>query len=144
MSSSAKAAKTTAPQLAAMADELGALEKEYDLALAPFEHKLPRMKALKAALQSACKAPAKDEWIIEGARFGVRLGPCANERSINIAALVKKIGAAAFSKFASCTLGALETHVAPDVAQAVVTSDQTGPRKLSTFEKGTVCEKGAA
>lgn len=119
-----------------MADELGALEKEYALLIAPFEKKMPRMKALQKAMQDACKAPAGKEWIVEGARFGVRLGPCANQRAINIAALIKKIGAAAFAKFATCTLGALEQHAGVDVVSAVVTSAQTGPRKLSTFEKG--------
>lgn len=121
-----------------MADELGALQKEYDLALAPFEHKLPRMKALREALQAACTAPSDKEWITEGARFGVRLGPRAAQRSIDIPALVKKIGAAVFTKFATCTLRALEDHVPVDVVALVVSEDQTGPRKLTTFEKGVV------
>jgi hypothetical protein len=121
-----------------MADELGALEKEHAILVAPFESKLPRIKALKALLQAACPAgtPSSAEWIVEGARFGVRLGPQANERSIDFKGLVKKIGAAAFARFASCTLTALEAHVPPEMAEAVVSSDQTGPRKLSTFEKG--------
>ena len=33
--------------LAALADELGALEKEYALALAPLEKKIPRIKQLE-------------------------------------------------------------------------------------------------
>jgi hypothetical protein len=119
-----------------MADELGALKKEYALLIAPFEKKLPRMNALQKAMQDACPAHPDQEWVVEGARFGVRLGPRANQRTVNIVALVKKIGAAAFAKFATCTLGALEEHVGADVVKAVVTSAQTGPRKLSTFEKG--------
>lgn len=119
-----------------MADELGALQKEYDLAIAPYEKKLPRIKALKAALQEACPAKPDKEWIVEGARFGVRLGPCANERSIDFVKLVKKIGAAAFAKFATCTLGALEAHVEPGLVAEIVSSAASGPRKLSTFEKG--------
>jgi hypothetical protein len=129
-------AKKTTP-LADLVDELGALEKEYAIALAPFEMKLARMKALKALIQEACTAKPADEWVTEGAKFGVRLGPAAKERSINFSALVKKIGAAAFAKFATCTLGALEKHASADVAAAVVTTDLTGPRKLSTFEKGS-------
>lgn len=119
-----------------MADELGALEKEYALAIAPLEMKLPRIKALKEALQAACPAKPDKEWLIEGARFGVKLGPCANETTINIAALVKKISAAAFAKFAGCTLKALKANVAPDIFEAVTSTEQTGSRKLSTFEKG--------
>jgi hypothetical protein len=131
-----KPAKPSQPSLAAMADELGALEKEHALALAPLEMKLPRMKALKEAIQKACTAPGDQEWIVEGARFGVKLGACATQRTIDIPALVKKIGAAVFAKFATCTLGALEKHASADVVKAVVSSDQTGPRKLSTYEKG--------
>lgn len=121
-----------------MADELGALEKEYALALAPLEKKIPRIKALKEALQEACPAKPDKEWIVEGTRFGVRLGPCANQRSVDLIKLVKKIGAAAFAKFATCTLGALEANVKPDVIEDVVSAAATGPRKLSTFEKGIV------
>ncbi|MES2136975.1 MAG: hypothetical protein V4502_07955 [Pseudomonadota bacterium] len=134
----AKAAKPASPSLAQLADELGALEKEYALALAPLEMKLPRIKALKEALQKACSVKATDEWIVEGAHFGVRLGPCAIARSIDYKGLIKRIGAAAFAKFATCTLGALELVVTPEIAAAVVSSAQTGPRKLSTFEKGAV------
>ncbi|MES2136107.1 MAG: hypothetical protein V4502_03480 [Pseudomonadota bacterium] len=121
-----------------MADELGALEKEYALALAPFELKLPRIKALKETLQAACPAKPDAEWLVEGTRFIVRLGPRAMARSIDFKALVKKIGAAVFVKFATCTLGALEENVKPDVIDDVVTTAQTGPRKLSTSEKGVV------
>jgi hypothetical protein len=134
----AKPAKAPSPSLAALADELGSLEKEYALALAPLELKLPRIKALKAALQAACPAKARDEWIIEGARFGVRLGPCAMERSIDFRAVVIKIGAKVYAQFATCTLGALEQHVEQAIIDAVVTSSAAGPRKLSTFEKGAV------
>lgn len=119
-----------------MADELGALEKEYALALAPMELKLPRMKALKEALQLACTAPADKEWIVEGAKFGVKLGACANKGSIDFKALVKKIGAAVFARFATCTIADLEANVEADTVDAVLSSAQTGPRKLSTFEKG--------
>ena len=140
MSTTAKAAKTTAPSLSQMADELGALEKEYDLALAPFEHKLPRMKALREALQLACKAKPDAEWIVEGARFGVRLGPRAMARFIDLRKLFKRMGAApfiafvtsVFVKYQSCGVSSLEDAE----ADPLVTSVQTGPRKLSTFEKG--------
>ncbi len=132
----AKAAKAATSTLAQLADELGLLEKEYALLIAPFEKKFARVKALKETLQTACVAKADAEWIIEGARFGVRLGPCAMQRSINFKSLVRRIGAAAFAKFAECTLTRLELCVEPDVIRGVVTSAQTGPRKLTTFEKG--------
>jgi hypothetical protein len=121
-----------------MADELGGLEKEIALAMAPFEKKLPRIKALKEALQLACPTKPAEEWIVEGEKFGVRLGPRANERLINYKKLLKAISVTAFVKFATCTLAALEKHVAPYVIKSVITSDATGPRKLSTFEKGVI------
>jgi hypothetical protein len=119
-----------------MVDELGSLQKEYDLALAPLEMKLPRIKALKEAIQAACPARPEKEWIVEGARFGVRLGPRASERTIDFKRLVKIIGASIFSKFATCTLGNLEKNVEDKIRDAVITTEPTGPRKLSTFEKG--------
>jgi hypothetical protein len=128
---------TTLSPFAGMVDELGQLKKEYALALAPLEMKLPRIKALETALQASCIAKADSEWIVEGARFGVRLGPCALKRSIDFKALVKKIGTAVYATFATCTLGDLNEHVSDDVMDAVVTSDLTGPRKLTTYEKGT-------
>ncbi len=129
-------AKATKQNLASMADELGAIEKEYNLAIAPLEMKLPRMKVLKELLQAACTAPKDQEWSVEGARFVVRLGPCANARTVNIARLVRKIGAAAFAKFASCTIAALDRNVSADLAGSMIDSEQNGPRKLSTVEKG--------
>jgi hypothetical protein len=68
----------------------------------------------------------------------VKLGPCANESTISITALVKKIGAAAFAKFAGCTLKALKANVSSEIFDAVTSTAQTGPRKLSTFEKGVL------
>ena len=132
----AKEAKSAAPSLAQMADELGALEKEYALAIAPFEMKLPRMKALKEALQAACPAPADKEWTVEGAKFGVKLGVRANERLIDYAKLIKKIGLGAFAKFATCTLTNLQKSVKPELLDGIISTEQCGPRKLSTFEKG--------
>jgi hypothetical protein len=130
--------KKITPALAAAADELGALEKEYAILLAPFEAKLPRMKALKEMLQEACPAAAEKEWTVEGKHFGVKLGPCAQERTIDFKKLVKIVGASVFATFATCTLGNLDKAVEEKVIAAVVTTAPTGPRKLSTFEKGAV------
>jgi hypothetical protein len=124
-----------------MADELGALEKEYALALAPLEKKIPRIKALKEALQEACDAKSDKEWIVEGTKFGVRLGPCANEKKINVAALFKKLGGAAFVKFVAAVFAKYQScgvsSLGGDV-DGIVTVTQSGPRKLTIFEKGSV------
>lgn len=124
------------PQLAAIADELGALEKEYALATAPFGMKLPRMKALREALQLACPAKAEDGWTVEGLRFGVTLGPCAWKRTVNVAKLLKLIGARMFVSFASCSLTDLEKHVGEETRAQAISKDRTGARSLRTYEKG--------
>lgn len=126
------------PSLSAMADELGQLEQEYAVAIAPLEMKLARIKALKSALVLACPVKAGEEWRVYGQRFGVRLSPCADQRRIDFKKLLKRIGAAAFAKFATCTLGALEKNVAADVIDEVVSTQPDGARRFSFFEKGAV------
>jgi hypothetical protein len=116
-----------------MADELGALEKEF----APYQPKLDRIKLLKEQLRAAFdNRSAGDSIEVYGEHFIVSLGPRANERSISIAKLVKAVGAKVFAKFAKCTLKDLEANVGPEVIAAVVTSDLTGTRPLKTFERG--------
>lgn len=105
--------------------------------MAPHAQKLARIEALKKTLRAACPVKPEDPWSVDGLRFSALLGPCANQRSISFAGLVKSIGAAAYAKFATCTLKALEENVAPTVVAAVVTQGATGPRSLKTFEKGT-------
>jgi hypothetical protein len=120
------------PEHAALADELGALEKE----MAPFAQKLARIELLKRTLRAACPALPGSPWTVTGARFVALLGPCAMQRRINVADLVKYIGSAMFAKFATCTLADLERNVKPEVAAGVVMAGPTGPRPLKTFEKG--------
>jgi len=124
------------PSLADMADELGLIEKEYAIAIAPLKQKLERAKVLEGLLLKLCPARRDEEWNVEGKRFSVNFGLCANERTIDYAKLIKKIGAAVFAKFATCTLAKLEKHVAPEIVDEVVSTGRTGPRKMKTFEKG--------
>lgn len=129
---SPKTSKSAVSQFAPLADELGALEKE----MAPYAQKIARITALKKALRDGCSVKATEQWTITGERFIAVLGPCANERLINVQKLVKTIGAVKFAAFATCTLKALEESVAPAVVAAVVTSEASGSRSLKTFEKG--------
>lgn len=133
-----KPTKTATPPLAAYADELGLLEKELALAMAPFEMKLPRIKALKELLQEACPVAGDKEWIVEGARFGVKLGPRADFRIVSVMKLIKAIGQKAFNAFATVSLKELESHpaISADILATVIHKERVGPRKLSTFEKG--------
>lgn len=127
--------KPAVSQFAALADELGALEKE----MAPFAQKLARIDALRKALREAAKdqAAANMPWTVYGTHFLAILGPRAAERIINFPALIKRIGAGRFSRFAKCTLKDLEANVDPATVAAVVTTDATGSRSLKTFERGT-------
>ena len=116
-----------------MADELGAIEKE----LSPFQLKIARREALKKALRGSCvHLPAEEPVTIIGARFLVVLGACGLERKPDLPALIKTIGAKAYSAFATTTLTALEFSVSPEVFTAVVKSSLTGPRSLKCLEKG--------
>ena len=119
-------------QFSAMADELGALERD----MAPHQQKLARIEQLRKALRAACEVAAAAEWKIEGARVVALLGAKANQSAVDYKKLVKTIGAPAFAKFATCTLGALENNVTPAIAASVVSSDRTGARPLKTFERG--------
>jgi hypothetical protein len=131
-------AKKTTP-LADLVDELGALEKEYAIILAPFKMKLPRLEALRKELREACPVAKDKEWSIDGERFRVELSPRADWRIVDVAKLIKAIGQKAFNAFASVSLKDLEAHpaVSADILRAVVTKDRIGPRTIKTFEKGS-------
>lgn len=131
-------AKSAPNSLALIADELGALEKEYAVLIAPFKLKMPRLESLRKQLREACPVAKDKEWSIEGERFRVELGPRADWRIVDVAKLIKAIGQKAFNAFASVSLKDLETHpaVSPDVMRAVVSKDRVGPRTIKTFEKG--------
>jgi predicted secreted protein len=116
----------------AIADELGALEKE----MAPYAQKLARIEQLRKSLRNGCEKAPDQEWKIEGARFIALLGPRANQSSIKFSEVVKAIGAKAYAAFATCTLKDLEANVTPVVMAAVLSSGRTGPRTLKTFERG--------
>ena len=128
------AVKTAAADiaLAANVDELGALEKEF----APFKPKADRIEALRKAIRAHYDAkPADQPFEAKGERFIVSVGPRAEQRKIHFPKLVKLIGAARFSKFATCTLERL-TQFAPEAEIAVVEKEKTGARSLKVFERG--------
>jgi hypothetical protein len=128
-----KAPTPALSEFAPFADELGALEKE----MAPYAQKLARIAALKKALRAGCPNDPSLPWSVEGVRFIAQLGACANERAIDLKALIKAIGLKAFAAFATTTLTALENNVGPAIVAAVVSTDATGSRSIKTFEKGT-------
>jgi hypothetical protein len=116
----------------AIVDELGDLDKE----LSPFAAKIARVEALRKALRAEYLFQAADKnFLAEGARYVVAVGERGMERSVDIPALVKAIGAKVFAGIASISLKALEANVAPNVALDVVTSARTGFRTLKVMEK---------
>jgi hypothetical protein len=126
-----KPAKPTLTQFAPLVDELGALEVE----MAPHAQKLKRIDALRKALRGACPAKPAAQWTVDGNRFIAVLGPCSNQRLVDIPALVKAIGATMYAKFATCSLKDIEEYVAPAIVAAVVTDHASGSRPLETFQK---------
>ncbi len=135
----AKTAKTPELDLGPLADELGALEGEMNTHQAAYAAlhgpKLARIKQLSAVFRAECKVPAHVPWLVDGKKFQVILGICALERSIDYLKLVKAIGAAAYARFAKCTLGQLEKNVSPTLAAGVVSAERTGPRSLTTVAR---------
>src|SRR5882762_3109350 len=72
--------------ISAQADELGELEKFF-LPLAP---KQARVEALRKAIRAHFEhSPADKSFEARGDRFIVAVGPCAHQRSINPAKLIK-------------------------------------------------------
>jgi hypothetical protein len=118
--------------IALIVDELGDLDKE----LSPFAAKIARVEALRKALRAEYLfQPADQNFLAEGARYVVAVGERGMERSVDIPALVKAIGAKVFCGIASITLKALDANVAPSTAMDCVTSARTGFRTLKVMEK---------
>lgn len=115
--------------LAKHADELGALEKE----LAPLAAKIARREALRKEIRA--KVPDAQSQI-DGERFVVQLGERGNKTVCEFPALAKKIGAEAFSRFATATLEQLHERVKPGVLAFFLRNEQTGPRSLKVMERG--------
>src|ERR1035437_9800200 len=123
------AAKATAPApYAALADELGALKKEYSLLVAPFALKKPRMEAIEKLLRDACPVAADAEWTVTGSRFHVILGPRAEYRIVSVLKLIKAIGQKAFNAFATVSLKDLESHpaISADTLATIVHKERIG------------------
>lgn len=123
-----KAAEPKPNALAAAIDELGSIEKE----LAPYAAKIARAKQLKELIRQQTPDATNE---VAGERFVAMFGPRGNQTVINFGALVKRIGAARFAKFATCTLKSLEEN-APDAITSVTKQEATGPRHLRVLEKG--------
>lgn len=134
---SAKAVQTAPlPKLAEIADELGSLEKEYGVLVAPFEGKMRRLELLRKMIRDLCPAPAAVRWVAVGKRFDVELGPKANARKVDLFKLLKLVGVKLFLQVASVSLTALEEKVKPETIALVVTEDRTGTRSIKILEHG--------
>lgn len=118
------------PKIAAMVDELGDIDRR----LAPVRTLIAREEALRKNLRAAHTDHTADQEVrAAGSRFYAILGPKAAQRSIDFVRLVKKIGAARFVKFATCSLEALEKH-APGAEAEFVTKANTGSRPIRIFD----------
>lgn len=120
--------------LAAQIDELGRLEA----ALAPHLKTIARVELLRKLIRIAhddAKFPAEQEIQAEGQRYTAVLGRRGNQTLIDIPRLVRTIKAAAFAKFATCTLGVLKEKVSAAIYADVTSIEATGHRSLTTFVK---------
>lgn len=125
--------------MGALADELGALGREYAMVEASWKARLERIEQLRDALQRACPAKASEEWQVAGQRFGAVLSPRALKRSVNKPALLKRIGLKAYARIAGVTLGDVERLVDPEVAAEIITREEhAGARRITIFEKGSI------
>ena len=115
--------------VAAIVDELGALETE----LAPFAAKIARIETLRKALRACyADAPADQEFTAEGAEFAYLVGEKALERHItSMAAVYKAVGRAQF--LARC--GFALKHIDELGLGHLVEKARTGSRSLKLTEK---------
>jgi hypothetical protein len=125
-----KKAPKTDP-LAALADELGALEKE----LAPWKGKISRAEALRKEIRAQAPDTQSE---ITGEKFLVTLGPRADETHIDYFGIAKRIGFDRFAKFATATQKALAEHVRAGILAQYLTKKATGTRSMKVFEKGQI------
>jgi hypothetical protein len=121
-----------ASAIAAIVDELGALERK----LQPFKPEMARVEDLRKALRAMFDtSPPAEAFQPSGDAFFATVGPRAVERSINPAKLIKAIGLKMYASFATVTLKALEANVACGIVAGVVSSANTGARPIKTFER---------
>jgi RNA polymerase sigma factor (sigma-70 family) len=121
-------------------DELGELDQFF----APLKSKLTRQASLREWARGMYDdADATRGFEASGDRFTVLIGPRSNVSTVDIVALIKKIGIKLFGTFAKTTLKDLALYTSPDVAASVTSVAQTGSRSVSSYERGTPAKKAA-
>jgi RNA polymerase sigma factor (sigma-70 family) len=121
-------------------DELGELDQFF----APLKSKLTRQTNLREWARGLYDdADVTRGFEASGDRFTVLIGPRSNVSTVDIAALIKKVGIKLFGTFAKTTLKDLAAHVSADVAASVTSVAQTGSRSVTSFERGTPAKKAA-
>lgn len=123
-----------ASHLAALIDELGALEAE----LGPLRAKIARLAIVRAAVREAFEdRPPTESVQFSGREFSVHLGPAGNESTADLPRLAELIGTKRLLDIVSVSLRTLEAECGPAVYAAVVTTTPTGTRPLTTFRRET-------
>lgn len=123
-----------ATALAIMVDEIGDLEKE----LNPLKPKTKRLNNLRTDLRLWYELkPAAESFSAEGTRYVAEVGECADENSVDIAALFRLIGPKRFLAIASVTLAAAKEALKPEEFEKIrVHFRYSGPRSIKITEKG--------
>jgi hypothetical protein len=119
-------------ELEKYADELGSLEKR----LAPFVADIARVDVLRKAIRASYgDSAAATTHLVNGRLFTLAVGACSNASRVNAIELQNLIGSRLFAEIATATLKSIEEKCPAGTAARVVTTTQTGPRSLKTFER---------
>jgi hypothetical protein len=118
---------------AAAVDEFGELERQR----AEFAPSAARHAALREEIASwVADEPPDQEFVFEGQRYLVHVGPKTLEREIrDMPRLFKILGLKRFLALCRFPLAAIDQHVPPAEHPAVVRQDHTGSRKVKAVAK---------
>ena len=120
-------------------DELGALDEE----LAPLKPKIKRAESLRKLVSGVWQGPATEGAKIEGDRYVALVSARDNQRFLTSIRKVAKAMGAKFWQHCAITLKAVEEHLDPEIAQALIGEAFTGPRHVTTY-RAAPKEKTAA
>lgn len=114
-------------------DELGRLADK----LEPVKPLLKRYEELRKQIAGWFDAePAEQAFVEAGKAYEVEISERAEERTVNIAKLAKKLGPRKFLGVVKVPMSVLDQHVSPEDQKDMVTTARTGGRRVKVRPKG--------
>lgn len=114
-------------------DELGKLAEQ----LEPARPLLKRYDEIRKQIAGWFDGEPADQTFVEaGKAYEVEISERAEERTINIAKLAKKLGPKRFLTVVKVPMSALDQHVSPEDQRDMVTTERTGGRRVKVRRKG--------